>query len=233
MAARTCDACGGGAAAVYCEADAAFLCGACDVSVHAANEISSRHVRVRVCDACERAAAAVFCAADAAFLCAACDGAVHSANPLSCRHPRLPVNALSHYPPLTSQPPIKALDQDLADLDSFFSDVDVDFAPTATSSSEAATVPDTGAMTEVTKPGYAAVVAAAVGPEREARLMRYREKRSSRRFEKTIRYASRKAYAEMRPRVKGRFAKREEAAPLLPKFVYIPTDYDYAVVPSL
>ena len=38
--------------------------------------------------------------------------------------------------------------------------------------------------------------------------MRYREKRKSRRFEKTIRYASRKAYAETRPRVKGRFAKR-------------------------
>jgi hypothetical protein len=38
--------------------------------------------------------------------------------------------------------------------------------------------------------------------------MRYREKRKSRRFEKTIRYASRKAYAETRPRIKGRFAKR-------------------------
>jgi hypothetical protein len=46
------------------------------------------------------------------------------------------------------------------------------------------------------------------GLEREARLMRYREKRKSRRFEKTIRYASRKAYAETRPRIKGRFAKR-------------------------
>ncbi|XP_010525560.1 PREDICTED: zinc finger protein CONSTANS-LIKE 4 [Tarenaya hassleriana] len=44
--------------------------------------------------------------------------------------------------------------------------------------------------------------------EREARVLRYREKRKNRRFEKTIRYASRKAYAEMRPRIKGRFAKR-------------------------
>ncbi|KAL5207485.1 hypothetical protein ABZP36_031920 [Zizania latifolia] len=43
---------------------------------------------------------------------------------------------------------------------------------------------------------------------REARLMRYREKRKNRRFVKTIRYASRKAYAETRPRIKGRFAKR-------------------------
>lgn len=45
---------------------------------------------------------------------------------------------------------------------------------------------------------------------REQRVARYREKRKNRKFEKTIRYASRKAYAEVRPRIKGRFAKREE-----------------------
>lgn len=44
--------------------------------------------------------------------------------------------------------------------------------------------------------------------DREARVMRYREKKKTRKFEKTIRYASRKAYAETRPRIKGRFAKR-------------------------
>lgn len=44
--------------------------------------------------------------------------------------------------------------------------------------------------------------------EREARVMRYREKKKTRKFQKTIRYASRKAYAETRPRIKGRFAKR-------------------------
>ncbi|KAL7601173.1 hypothetical protein Lser_V15G23689 [Lactuca serriola] len=49
------------------------------------------------------------------------------------------------------------------------------------------------------------------GVDREARVMRYREKRKNRKFEKTIRYASRKAYAETRPRIKGRFAKRTES----------------------
>ncbi|CAN0878033.1 Zinc finger protein CONSTANS-LIKE 5 [Linum grandiflorum] len=44
--------------------------------------------------------------------------------------------------------------------------------------------------------------------DRVARVLRYREKRKNRKFEKTIRYASRKAYAETRPRIKGRFAKR-------------------------
>lgn len=46
--------------------------------------------------------------------------------------------------------------------------------------------------------------------DREARVLRYREKRKTRKFEKTIRYASRKAYAEKRPRINGRFAKRRE-----------------------
>lgn len=53
-------------------------------------------------------------------------------------------------------------------------------------------------------------VQVSVGMDREARVMRYREKRKNRKFEKTIRYASRKAYAETRPRIKGRFAKRSE-----------------------
>ncbi|KAL6847676.1 hypothetical protein ACP4OV_022464 [Aristida adscensionis] len=46
--------------------------------------------------------------------------------------------------------------------------------------------------------------------DREAKVMRYKEKRKRRCYEKQIRYASRKAYAEMRPRVKGRFAKVPE-----------------------
>jgi hypothetical protein len=49
--------------------------------------------------------------------------------------------------------------------------------------------------------------------DREAKVMRYKEKRKRRRYEKQIRYAARKAYAEMRPRVKGRFAKVPDGAP--------------------
>nr|CAB3468615.1 unnamed protein product [Digitaria exilis] len=83
-----------------------------------------------------------------------------------------------------------------------------------------------------------------VGESREARLMRYREKRKNRRFEKTIRYASRKAYAETRPRIKGRFAKRTdhdadaddvdaeaEAAVPSSAAAYV-LDFGYGVVPS-
>ncbi|KAL1831826.1 hypothetical protein ACET3Z_001477 [Daucus carota] len=43
---------------------------------------------------------------------------------------------------------------------------------------------------------------------RKAKVLRYREKRKERKFEKTIRYSSRKANAETRRRVRGRFARR-------------------------
>ncbi|KAL0327630.1 UNVERIFIED_CONTAM: Zinc finger protein CONSTANS-LIKE 5 [Sesamum angustifolium] len=64
--------------------------------------------------------------------------------------------------------------------------------------------------------------------DREARVLRYREKRKNRKFEKTIRYASRKAYAETRPRIKGRFAKRSE----LEVDSLISGDASYGVVPT-
>lgn len=68
-------------------------------------------------------------------------------------------------------------------------------------------VPDGNAMSAVIDSAHAVPMSSA---EREARVLRYREKRKNRKFEKTIRYASRKAYAETRPRIKGRFAKRTD-----------------------
>lgn len=44
---------------------------------------------------------------------------------------------------------------------------------------------------------------------REARVSRYKEKRRTRLFSKKIRYEVRKLNAEKRPRMKGRFVKRE------------------------
>ncbi|XP_074583827.1 zinc finger protein CONSTANS-LIKE 10-like [Curcuma longa] len=46
---------------------------------------------------------------------------------------------------------------------------------------------------------------------RETALIRYKEKKKQRKFEKTIRYASRKARADIRRREKGRFVKAGEA----------------------
>lgn len=62
--------------------------------------------------------------------------------------------------------------------------------------------------------------------DREARI---KEKRKSRKFEETIRYASRKAYAKSRPRIKGRFAKRPEVE--VDSFIAY-DDASFCVVPT-
>lgn len=49
--------------------------------------------------------------------------------------------------------------------------------------------------------------------EREARVLRYKEKRRTRLFSKKIRYEVRKLNAEKRPRMKGRFVKRTSLLP--------------------
>ncbi|KAJ3693248.1 hypothetical protein LUZ60_008728 [Juncus effusus] len=73
-----------------------------------------------------------------------------------------------------------------------------------------------------------------VALDREARVLRYREKRKTRRFEKTIRYASRKAYAETRPRIKGRFAKRADVDLEVDQYFSAAAlqDTGYGVVPT-
>ncbi|KAI3756093.1 hypothetical protein L1987_55906 [Smallanthus sonchifolius] len=70
-----------------------------------------------------------------------------------------------------------------------------------------------------------------IGFDREARVLRYREKKKNRKFQKTIRYASRKAYAETRPRIKGRFAKRIEIDVEADEAIISP-ESSYGVVPS-
>ncbi|XAR51592.1 hypothetical protein NMG60_11006263 [Bertholletia excelsa] len=70
--------------------------------------------------------------------------------------------------------------------------------------------------------------------DREAKVLRYREKKKTRKFEKTIRYASRKAYAETRPRIKGRFAKRTDVELEVDQMfsTTIMAEGSYGIVPS-
>lgn len=109
------------------------------------------------------------------------------------------------------------------------------------SSSDVGVVPDGGggggsAMIDVSNPYGCPAPNPTVAMDREARVMRYREKRKNRKFEKTIRYASRKAYAETRPRIKGRFAKRVETEPdpvrMYSSAAAMMADAVYGIVPS-
>ncbi|CAL9117922.1 unnamed protein product [Musa textilis] len=90
-----CDHCGEAATAVlYCRADAARLCLACDADVHAANALAQRHTRAPICDSCAAAPAVALCAADGLALCAACDDDTHAAfGPSS--HPRTAIESFS------------------------------------------------------------------------------------------------------------------------------------------
>ncbi|KAL3583479.1 hypothetical protein D5086_014540 [Populus alba] len=80
-----CDACESAAAIVFCAADEAALCLACDEKVHMCNKLASRHVRVGLanpsdvprCDICENAPAFFYCETDGSSLCLQCDMNVH------------------------------------------------------------------------------------------------------------------------------------------------------------
>ncbi|XP_074585583.1 zinc finger protein CONSTANS-LIKE 3-like [Curcuma longa] len=261
---KLCDACGLNPALLHCRSDSAFLCGACDATVHGANGLASRHARAWLCEVCEAAPAAVICKADAAALCSSCDADIHTANPLARRHQRLPLSpflgpasSARASSPHDDASAYSLLHQEAVPMQFLFSDADADAyldldyntsedEPKAVNgadpscilspfcsyldlnvtgskpepdvsfchseSSEAAVVPDVSQVpAAAAEVGLPCAYQATSREERVARLMRYREKRKSRRFEKTIRYASRKAYAEARPRVKGRFVKRAEA----------------------
>ncbi|KAL1557417.1 zinc finger protein CONSTANS-LIKE 3-like [Salvia divinorum] len=105
LTAKPCDSCKAAQAAVFCHADSAFLCSACDVEIHSpANKPARRHARVCICDVCEQAPAAVTCKADAASLCSACDTDIHAANPLARRHERFAVVPFYEAAPAARSP---------------------------------------------------------------------------------------------------------------------------------
>ena len=108
----------------------------------------------------------------------------------------------------------------------------------SSSSLDVGVVPDGSTLTDISNP-YSRSVSNGMesanqtlvqlsAVDREARVLRYREKRKNRKFEKTIRYASRKAYAETRPRIKGRFAKRTDSGVEVDRG----SIYGFGVVPS-
>uniref|UniRef100_A0ACD5YSS2 Uncharacterized protein n=1 Tax=Avena sativa TaxID=4498 RepID=A0ACD5YSS2_AVESA len=266
-----CEVCEHAPAAVTCRADAAALCAACDADIHSANPLASRHERLPVApffgalssDAAPTpdllpspspspATAAAMQEdaedddgsdeAEAASWLLTEPGDSHEDNGATAEFFATHTDAYNLGLDLDfvrSLDGVKAIgvpvapsELDLAGAALFYPELSMNHS---VSSSEVAVVPD------ALSAGGAPSVVASKGKDREARLMRYREKRKNRRFHKTIRYASRKAYAETRPRIKGRFAKRtaddddalEHGGPLSPaSSTVLASDGDYGVVPS-
>ncbi|XP_074585241.1 B-box zinc finger protein 32 [Curcuma longa] len=66
-----CELCSG-EAAVYCEADEAFLCWACDASVHGANFLVARHLRRVACASCDALGPACCVSGRVRRICSSC-----------------------------------------------------------------------------------------------------------------------------------------------------------------
>ncbi|CAI9777866.1 unnamed protein product [Fraxinus pennsylvanica] len=93
-----CDVCDKDEASVFCVADEAALCAACDHRVHHANKLAGKHHRfsllqpspeqLAVCDICQEKTAILFCQQDRAILCKECDIPIHKANEHTQKHNR-------------------------------------------------------------------------------------------------------------------------------------------------
>ncbi|XP_058225428.1 B-box zinc finger protein 21-like [Rhododendron vialii] len=112
-----CDVCNKDEASVFCSADEAALCAACDHRVHHANKLAGKHQRfslllpspkqLPLCDICQERKAFLFCQQDRAILCRECDVPIHEANEHTQNHNRFLLTGvkLSATSALYSPPP--------------------------------------------------------------------------------------------------------------------------------
>ncbi|KAK2445892.1 zinc finger protein CONSTANS-LIKE [Trifolium repens] len=235
-----CEVCEQAPAHVTCKADAASLCITCDRDIHSANPLAARHERIPVTPFFESTTVKTFHNNNNHY-----DAVKDEAEAASwlISDPKTDLNSSPYMFSDSEAIPFMDLDYGVIEhkndgvvpvhgnFDPFASayknNTHTDLETTSpsqisnsvSSSMEVGVVPDGNAVSEISNCGYGKAVAA----DREARVLRYKEKRKNRRFEKTIRYASRKAYAETRPRIKGRFAKRTDTVDTISGYGVVPT----------
>ncbi|GJV81571.1 zinc finger protein CONSTANS-LIKE 4-like protein [Tanacetum coccineum] len=209
----------------------------------------SSPTKTLLCESCKTTSASLYCKADSAYLCIPCDTTIHHANKLASRHARVWLCHTRRWWSVSGGGGGGYDDVAVVDVVEGLPAYDVinvnDDKPfmynftaqsisqsVSSSSLEVGVVPDhTTTMADVSNNHHnqsstEVYPTPLMGLDREARVLRYKEKRKNRKFEKTIRYASRKAYAETRPRIKGRFAKRTTDESVISQ------DSSYGVVPS-
>jgi len=64
--------------------------------------------------------------------------------------------------------------------------------------------------------GEAQMIGRLTAEERRQKVLRYRQKRHERKFEKRVTYQCRKTLADSRPRVRGRFARNDDSNAVMP-----------------
>ncbi|KAK8944076.1 Zinc finger protein CONSTANS-LIKE 4 [Platanthera guangdongensis] len=153
----------------------------------------------RECESCRSVPGIPFCRVEWSFLCIGCASVVHGHNcvvsvpPNANPNPNFP--HLPYYPYAYPHPFANPSSDPNAAV--HLSSEDDDLSPSH---------PDGQGK------GWSQIPAKAASCRRLESVMRYREKRKSRKFEKTVRYENRRAYAELRPRMDGKFARRKDGA---------------------
>lgn len=96
---RLCDFCEKSTAILYCRADSAKLCFACDREVHSTNQLFTKHTRSQLCDSCDDSPASILCSTDALVLCQNCDWERHNRSVTSSSiHDRRPLEGFTGSP---------------------------------------------------------------------------------------------------------------------------------------
>ncbi|XP_010507837.1 PREDICTED: zinc finger protein CONSTANS-LIKE 13 [Camelina sativa] len=106
---RICDYCDSSVALVYCKADSAKLCLACDKQVHVANQLFGKHFRSLLCDSCHDSPSSLFCETERSVLCQNCDWQHHTASSTSL-HSRRPFEGFTGCPSVPELLSIVGLD---------------------------------------------------------------------------------------------------------------------------
>ncbi|KAK2446463.1 B-box zinc finger protein [Trifolium repens] len=112
-----CDVCNKQQASLFCTADEAALCSACDHCVHHANKLASKHLRfslkdanfpnnLPLCDICHERKGFVFCQEDRAILCKECDLKIHATNEHTKKHNRFLLSGIKLLSPAPPPPAI-------------------------------------------------------------------------------------------------------------------------------
>ncbi|GMJ01485.1 B-box domain protein 6, CONSTANS-like 5 [Hibiscus trionum] len=226
-----CEVCEQAPAVVTCKADAAALCVTCDSDIHSVNPLARRHERVPV-EPFFDSADSIVKSSPFSFLVPTdhdgtdCKQEMEKTNKIktgdlffSEMDPFINFDLQNssrqlHKAAMDSVVPVQTKPATIPPINNgtFSYQTQSSFGHSVSSSSlEVGTVPtmaDPNVPISSSSTNNQTIQAG--GIDREARVLRYKEKRKNRKFEKTIRYASRKAYAESRPRIKGRFVKRAE-----------------------
>lgn len=241
---RVCQSCESAPAAFLCKADAASLCTACDAHIHSANPLARRHQRAPILPISASSCTSINnTGADNRVM--AVDEEDEDEDDREVASWLLPNPGKNSYNGFLFG--VEYLDLVDYSMDNQLEDqyshqyqrsfggdgvvpLQVEESTTGGHLQVDITVPRTLKEQESTPQ----MVQQLSPKEREARVLRYREKKKTRKFDKTIRYASRKAYAEIRPRIKGRFAKRKETEAEADdaQQLSLISDTGYGIVPS-